>query len=122
LTLQGQKLAQKIADLALEKKAIDIKVLDLRDISDVTDFFVICHGESDVQNRAISNHIEFDLKKKDRVRSWHTEGYKVAQWILIDYVDVVVHIFSPDNRSYYGLEDLWGDAPTTTVIDKSELE
>ncbi len=113
-----QGLAQLAAELALEKKAIEVKILDLREISEITDFFVICSGESDTQLRAISEHLEFQLKSKYDSRPWHIEGYKGAQWILMDYIDVVIHIFLPEKRLYYGLELLWGDAPVMSVEDE----
>ncbi len=117
MTLKGEELARQAAEFALEKKAGDIKILDLREISDVADFFVICTGESDTQARAISDQIEIGLKNKCDTRVWHTEGRNAGQWILLDFVDVVIHTFLPDTRAFYGLESLWGDAPATSIED-----
>jgi ribosome-associated protein len=110
-----KKLAHKIADLALDKRAYDVKILDLRGLSTVCDYFVICSADADVQAKAISDHIVDKLKEGPGVRPWHTEGYKSLRWVLLDYVDVVVHVFLRDVRSFYGLEELWGDAPVEEI-------
>jgi len=107
--LQSLKLAREAADLALSKKAEDIVILDLRGISTVTDFFVICSGSSDTHVKAISDAIESGLEAKG-VRKWHIEGYRHRRWVLLDYVDVVVHVFNHKIREFYLLERLWGDA------------
>lgn len=109
-------LAKKIANLSLEKKASDILILDLRSLTSITDFFVICSGDSNTQVKAISDHI-FEELKKDKIHPWHIEGYTNQEWILIDYVDVVAHIFQPQKREFYGLERLWGDAEIEEIKD-----
>ena len=93
-------------------------VLDLRGISDVTDFFIICHGSSDRQVVAISNAIEERLRVELKSRPSHVEGRRTGEWVLMDYVDLIVHVFVDEKRKFYGLERLWGDAPT---IDLSTL-
>jgi ribosome-associated protein len=100
----------RAAELALERKARDVVVLDLRGISSATDYFVIAEGRSDVQVKAIADHVVDELKKDD-VRPEHVEGLPGARWVLIDYVDFVVHVFHPEARAFYQLETLWGDAP-----------
>jgi ribosome-associated protein len=85
-------------------------VLDLRGISSATDFFVIAEGTSDTQVKAIADHVEVELKKEG-VRPEHVEGVRGARWVLIDYVDFVVHVFHREARAFYQLENLWGDAP-----------
>lgn len=85
-------------------------VLDLRGISSATDFFVIASGTSDTQVKAIADHVAVELKK-DGVRPEHVEGVRGARWVLIDYVDFVVHVFHREARAFYQLENLWGDAP-----------
>jgi len=100
----------RAAEFALELKAQDVVILDLRGISTATDYFVIAGGTSDVQVKAIANHIVNDLKKEG-VRPQHVEGLRGGRWILVDYVDFVVHVFHPQARSFYQLETLWGDAP-----------
>lgn len=100
----------------LEKKASDVVVLDLRDIKHaVADYFVICSGTSDTQIDAISDSVEKEVHKLTRQNPWKREGKQNKEWILIDYVDVVAHVFSRDKRNFYGLEELWADAKSTTI-------
>lgn len=101
----------KAAVLALERKAGDVVVLDLRGISTATDYFVIAEGTSDVQVKAIAEHVVDELKR-DQIRPQHVEGLRGGRWVLIDYVDFVVHVFHPQARQFYQLETLWGDAPS----------
>lgn len=101
---------QRASELSLELKASDVVVLDLRGISTATDYFVIASGTSDVQVKAIADHVLQELKK-DRVRPEHLEGLRGGRWVLMDYVDFVVHVFHPEARNFYQLERLWGDAP-----------
>jgi len=114
--MTSKKLAQAIAQLTLTKKAEDVVILDLRRLTNVTDYFVICSGQTDLQVRAISNAVIDGLRQK-KIKPWHIEGYEVSSWVLLDFVDVVVHIFQPPIRDYYRLEELWGDAPVTIVAD-----
>ncbi|MEX2467666.1 MAG: ribosome silencing factor [Gemmatimonadota bacterium] len=102
--------------LALERKASDVAVLDLHGISSATDYFVIATGNSDVQVKAIADHVVDELKK-DGVRPQHVEGMSGGRWVLIDYIDFVVHVFHPQARSFYQLENLWGDAPRWDAPD-----
>ncbi len=104
-----------ISELAIhgiqEKKGNDIVRLDLRNIkSSVSDYFVICHADSSTQVRAIANSIEDEIFKATQTDPWRKEGLEHGEWILLDYIDVVVHVFKTDKREYYGVEDLWGDA------------
>jgi ribosome-associated protein len=107
----SRETAEKIVALALSKKAEDVVLLDLRPLTGMTDFFVICEGGSDLQISAIADAV-LDGMKKEKVRVWHREGYTNRSWVLLDYVDVVVHIFSREVRRFYNLERLWGDAET----------
>jgi len=86
-------------------------VLDLRGISTFTDFFVICSATSEPQLKAIANEIETRLKEENAIRPVAIDGFPASQWIVLDYLQVVVHIFHQDKRAFYSLEDLWGDAP-----------
>jgi len=95
---------------ALELKAVDVVALDLRGLSSATDFFVIASGMSDVQVKAVADHV-IDELKKEGVRPEHVEGRQAGRWVLIDYVDFVVHVFHQAAREFYQLEMLWGDAP-----------
>ena len=99
-----------IARAASDKKALDIVILDMRKIPSVCDYFVIASGSSTTQVRAISDNIIEKLRDKGE-RVWHKEGEREALWILLDYGDVVVHIFYEDTRRFYELERLWGDVP-----------
>lgn len=105
------------ARLALERKASDVVVLDLREISSATDFFVIGSGNSDIQVRAIAEHIREELGEEG-FRAEHVEGLDRARWVLLDYIDFVVHVFHPSARDFYQLENLWGDAPRMEVRDE----
>ena len=106
------------AAAALDKKAQDLVVLDLQGISSFTDYFLICHGTSVRQTQAIADAIEVRLKPEHgRAR---IEGYQDGEWILMDYVDLVVHVFTPAKREYYDLERLWGDAPRVKVEGAAE--
>jgi ribosome-associated protein len=101
---------------AQSKKALDLLLLDLRGMASFTDSFLICSGTSTPQNQAISNEIEAQLKKEGRPPA-HIEGYQQAEWILMDFSDFIVHIFSPKTRAYYNLERLWREAPRTEISD-----
>jgi ribosome-associated protein len=103
--------AKRIVRFALEKKAQNIDLMDLRKITSVTDFFIICTGSTEVQVKAISDSIIENCKRAGIV-VYHVEGRESLRWVLIDLVEVVVHVFLPDVRAYYQLERLWGDAPT----------
>ena len=103
---------RRAARYALERKATEVTLLDLRDISSATDFFVIATGRSDVQVRAIAEHI-VDSAKRDGARPEHIEGLDQGRWVLLDYIDYVVHVFHPAVRKFYRLESLWGDAVAT---------
>jgi ribosome-associated protein len=115
--LNSEQLSRFIAELSLAKKAEDIIIMDLKKLISFTDYFVICSADSDSQVKAISDHITEELKKQ-QVKVWHVEGYQASTWILIDLVDVVVHIFRPEVRKFYALEKLWGDAKITRVADQ----
>jgi len=103
-----------IVSAALDRKAVAPVVLDLRHVGSITDYFVICHGRSSRQVQAIADRIE-EVLKKAGTRPNHLEGYPPGEWILLDYVDIVVHIFHQDKRNLYSLEKLWGDAPRLEV-------
>jgi ribosome-associated protein len=99
-----------------ERKAVDITVLDLREIKNaITDYFVICSGTSDTHIDAIADSVEEEVRKTSKMLPWQREGKQQREWILLDYVDVVVHVFRKDRREFYDLETLWGDAKITTI-------
>lgn len=105
-------------ELALERKAEDVVIMDLRGISSATDHFVIASGNSDIQVKAIANHILDELKKVGE-RPDHVEGLESGRWVLMDYINFVVHVFHPRAREFYQLEGLWGDAPRVVVEEES---
>ena len=109
--MSPEELTQAIAALAADKKAIDIVALDLRGIAGYTDFFLICSGGSDRQTKAIHDGVHEGMKKEHQILPRRVEGLSEARWILMDYLDCVVHVFTPDTRDYYRLEQLWGDVP-----------
>lgn len=100
----------RAAELALDRKAVDVVLLDLRGVSTATDFFVISGGASDLHVRSIADHVIEELENEG-VRPHHVEGLEAGRWVLIDYVDFVIHVFHPAAREFYQLESLWGDAP-----------
>lgn len=109
-------LVDTIVDGMQEVKGSNITILDLRKItSRVADFYVICHAESGVQVKAIADSVESTVKKKTGEIPFHTEGHQNAEWILIDYVNVVVHVFQTEIRYFYNLELLWADADITKI-------
>ena len=89
----------------LEKKALDVRIVDVRKITTLTDFFVICSSESAPQTRAITDHIHKQMQA-DGMKAWHIEGYENLDWVLLDYVNIVVHIFSLESREYYDLDKI----------------
>jgi ribosome-associated protein len=112
--LTPKNIARAVCKYALDKNGLDIKIIDLRKHSDVADYFVICSGTVDIHVKAIADNIADKLKERG-VRVWHKEGYQALNWVLLDYVSVVVHIFRPEVRDRYALEKLWGDAPIEVV-------
>lgn len=108
---ESKKIAEVIIHGIQEKKGKDIVSLDLRNISSsVSDFFVVCHADSSTQVKAIADFVEDEMYKAFNEEPWHKEGFQNSEWILLDFVSVVVHIFRTEKRDYYGVEDLWGDA------------
>ena len=113
--------AKKIAQLIIDKNGEDVLLLDLRRISPVADYFVLATAQSTIHCQAISDELAEKLKKEG-YRVHHVEGYNQAQWILLDFLDIVVHIFLPEVRTFYGLERLWGDAPRKVFAVQSSSE
>ncbi|MGA7720441.1 MAG: ribosome silencing factor [Ignavibacteriaceae bacterium] len=114
--MNSRQLAYKIAELIFVKKGFDVKLLDISKLTTMTDYFVICSADSDTQVKAISDEVDKKLRDEG-IRCWHTEGYKSLSWVLLDYVDVVVHVFKKEAREFYNLEKLWGDADIISVDD-----
>ena len=113
--LTPEELAHAIVELAADRKAVDIVQLDLRGMIGYTDYFVVCSGRTERQTKAIHDAIHEGLKSAYGRLPERVEGLPGARWILMDYLDVVVHVFVPDTREYYRLEQLWGEAPVLAV-------
>jgi ribosome-associated protein len=105
------------AQYAIEKKATEVRLLDLGAITSMTDFFVIASGDSDRQVKAIAEGVITGMRDKEGMSPWRSEGWDSLKWIIIDFVDFVVHVFQSESRAVYNLERLWGDAPTITIED-----
>jgi ribosome-associated protein len=113
----SKTLSKQIADAALSKKAYDIVIMDLRKVSTMTDYFLVCSVDSDTQARAVADGIKHQLMEKGESPA-RKEGYSEGRWILLDYADVVVHIFHNEVRSFYNLEKLWSDAKFEYINDE----
>lgn len=114
----SEKLSQLVVKGMQEKKALDIVVMDLRQVRNaVADFFVICSGNSDKQLDAIASSVDEEVFKGLKEDPWHSEGKNNKEWMLLDYTNVVAHIFKKERRSFYALEKLWGDAEITEIED-----
>jgi ribosome-associated protein len=107
--------ARRIAALASEKLAEDVVILDMRPVCVYTDFFVLATGRNARQTKAIFNEVHSQLKQEARLLPRAVDGAAEADWIIADYLDVVLHVFTPDTRDFYRLEDLWGDVPAVDV-------
>jgi len=105
-----ERLIKEAARFTLEKKAQGLVILDIRGISDAADYFIMVSGETDIQTRAIADHVIERMDSDEGLRPWHVEGYRYGNWILLDYVDFILHVFEKKTREYYQLERLWGDA------------
>jgi|SRR5690606_38620064 ribosome-associated protein len=116
--VSSEKLCDAIVKGMQEKKAFDILVLDLRKVKNaIADFFVICSGGSDKQLDAIAESVDAEVYKALNESPWHIEGKNNKEWVLLDYFDVVAHIFRKDKREFFALEKLWGDAEVTEIED-----
>jgi len=115
MTLTPEGIAATVAELAADRKALDIVQLDVRGMVSYADYFLICTGRSDRQARAIHDAIHLGMKSTHGLLPRRVEGVTESRWILLDYLDVVVHIFTPETREYYRLEQLWGEAPALAV-------
>jgi ribosome-associated protein len=117
--LNSTELAHKISDIIFTKKGYNVLTIDLRKLVTFTDYFVVCSADSETQVKAIADQVDKALSDEG-IKCWHREGLKALSWVLLDYVDVVVHIFRKDAREFYNLEKLWGDAPSQKMKDPLE--
>ncbi|MFU8844207.1 MAG: ribosome silencing factor [Bacteroidales bacterium] len=115
---ESEKLSEVIIEGILKKKGREVLRMELKKLPNaVSDYFVICHANSGTQVKAIAESVEEETLKELKAKPWHKEGIENAEWILIDYVNVVVHIFREESRTFYNLEKLWGDAPVKEFSD-----
>ncbi len=115
--LDTAKLIDAITEGLLEKKAKNIVVLDVRELTTLADYFVVSHGTSETQIRALANSVEARVKEETGEQVWKVEGKDARRWVILDFVNVVVHIFSEEKREYYGIERMWNDAKVTEISD-----
>ena len=121
--LSSEQLSEVVVKGMQEMKAEDIVLMDLRSVKNaVADFFVICSGNSDTHIDAIAESVDHEVNKTDGQNPWHREGQSNKIWVLLDYVDVVVHVFNQENREFYALESLWGDAKITSYDEVTQSE
>lgn len=118
-TADSDKLLDVITDALLDKKAEDITVLDVHELTTLADKFVICHANTDVQIKAIANNVNKETQEKLNEKAWKEEGRESRRWVILDYVNVVVHIFKKELRDYYALERMWNDAPLRKIEDNN---
>lgn len=114
-----EREAARIAALLLEKHGQDVDIMDLRGVTDTADFFVLCTGTSQQHIRALTDEL-VEQSRAAGNRPWHVEGYETRRWVLVDFVDIVVHLFQREAREFYALERLWGDAPCRRVGDPDQ--
>ena len=112
--LKSKELAKKMVELMLDKKAFDIKVMHVEKLTSLSDIFIICSSDSAPQSRAIANHLKDELSKIN-IKPLHIEGYQHLKWVLIDYINIVVHIFDKEARDYYNFESLWSDGKIESI-------
>ena len=119
-TFNAEQKRELILDAIREKKGHQIVSIDLSEVENsICDFFIICHGESVTQVGAITESIEKKLKEEARIRAHHVEGLQNSQWVLLDYFDILVHVFQEEFRSFFKLEELWADGKVTRVKENS---
>lgn len=114
------KMVEIITEALLSRKGKDISVLDVSELTTLTDYFVVCHGTSDVQIKALADVVEEELQKQAGEKAWKKEGLQGRSWIILDFVNIVVHIMSKEKRDFYGIERMWNDAKITHIKDTDE--
>jgi len=119
--MESIELADQIVEIIFSKKGFDVKLLDLKNLTTIADYFLICSASSDTQVKAIADSIDKDLGKNG-IKCYHKEGYQSLNWVLMDYFDIVVHVFKTESRNFYNLEKLWADAPCKIYDDSLDNE
>ena len=114
-----KKLLNKIVDCLLDKKAMEINLIDVKKLTSLTDTFIVCSSDSEPQTKAIMNHVT-DSLSEDKIKPLHVEGHENLKWVLIDYADIVINIFDRETREYYSIERLWADAKIDKIKESYE--
>jgi len=114
------KLSKAITELMLDKKATEIQIINVSKLTSLTDYFIICSSDSEPKTKAIMNHIKDKVHEKYNIKPLHLEGIENLEWVLLDYVSIVVNIFSKEKREYYNIERLWADAKITLIKESFE--
>ena len=114
------KLPKAITQLMLDKKATEIKIINVSKLTSLTDYFIICSSDSEPKTKAIMNHIKDKIHEKYDIKPLHLEGIENLEWVLLDYVNIVVNIFNKEKREYYNIERLWADAKITLIKESFE--
>jgi len=117
--VESEELVQKIIGFIRNKKGYDIKILNLQNLSSIADYFIICSGSATMQVKAIADEIDKKFREQG-IKCYHKEGYDSLNWVLLDYLDVVVHVFRNESREFYSLEKIWGDAEITEIENEDD--
>lgn len=116
----SQEMVEIITEALLSRKGKDITLLDVSELTTLTDFFVVCHGTSDVQIKALADAIEEDMLEKLGEKAWKKEGLQGRSWVILDFVNIVVHIMSKEKRDFYAIERMWNDAKVTHIKNEDQ--
>lgn len=120
--MDNKKLINKITDLILDKHGSEIKIINVSKLTSLTDYFIICSSDSNPKTKALINHIIDNIKNDFDLKPLNSEGIENLDWVLLDYINIVVNIFSPEKRNYYNIEKLWGDAEITVIKESFDNE
>lgn len=116
----SQEMVEIITEALLSRKGKDITLLDVSELTTLTDYFVVCHGTSDVQIKALADAVEEDMREKSGEKAWKKEGLQGRSWVILDFVNIVVHILSKEKRDFYGIEHMWNDAKITHIENEDQ--
>ena len=120
--MNNKKLINRITDLILDKHGSEIKIINVSKLTSLTDYFIICSSDSNPKTKALINHIIDNIKNDFDLKPLNSEGIENLDWVLLDYINIVVNIFSPEKRNYYNIEKLWGDAEITVIKESFDNE
>tara|TARA_B000000437_G_scaffold84812_1_gene61481 strand:- start:1015 stop:1389 length:375 start_codon:yes stop_codon:yes gene_type:complete len=120
--MDNKKLINRITDLILDKHGSEIKIINVSKLTSLTDYFIICSSDSNPKTKALINHITDNIKNDFDLKPLNSEGIENLDWVLLDYINIVVNIFSPEKRNYYNIEKLWGDAEITIIKESFDNE